>query len=216
MSSYNGYPSRGYPSQPFYYPEPVRAFIPGGALSPVSYSSPNYYAQCLAWEKDIYVQVANLGGFRAMCCPASHSGDNPPWSVMPPDGKRFQQIGSLDIQTIVEGTQTTVVQFRVPTGFDGVAVTHFNLALVANPFAEGSGDVTWRIRNNRRYIKDYGNITTTLGSLASPAMLYRGGLRLYSNQLINYSVTLAAGAIARMGGVGRIVCGILGWWYPET
>jgi len=193
----------------------MRAFASPYAQPPTSFVAPNYYDQLLYRDYGTMDNMRRSGLLQAMCCPSAYSGDNPPWIVMPPGGKRFQNIGNVDILTMTEGVETTVVQFRVPDGWEGVITGHFNLCATLNQLVEASGDVTWRIKNNRRYIEDYGDITTTLGSLASPTILYRGGFRLVSHQTIKYTATLGVGGQAALGS-GRIIVGLQGWFYPMT
>lgn len=201
-------------NRPDSYP-PMRAFSPGGLSLPVSYVGQNFYDRLLVNDYMAMNNVRLAGGLIGLCCPASQSGDNPPWVIMPPGGRRFQTINNINVATATENVEIPVASFQVPTGYDGVLVSHFNICQTQMQLSEASGDVTWRIKINRRYVPDYGNITTTLGSLQGPATLYRGGVRLYSQQTVTYTVTLATGAIAALG-TGRIICGLFGWWYPQT
>lgn len=193
----------------------MRAFQSPYSPPAVSFVAPNYYDQQLGRDYTVMDSMRRSGLLQAICCPATYSGNNPPWIVMPPGGKRFQDIGNLSVLDMTEETETNVVSFVVPDGWDGVIVSHFNVAITNNQFVEASGDITWRIKQNRRYVEDYGNITTSLGSLQAPNVLYRGGFRLLSHQTITYTATLAAGAQARLG-PGRIICGLFGWFYPLT
>jgi hypothetical protein len=191
----------------------VNTFLPY-TQPPVSHVRENFADLCLINDYNTMVMIEKAGGLKGLCCPASYSGPNPPWTVMPPEGVRFQQINSVNLTAITEGVETVILSFRVPTGYDGVIVGLFNIASTTTPLVEGSRDASWRIKINNYFLKNYGNIQTTIGSLASPSTLYRGGVRVYSNQLIQYTVNLASGAKARLG-TGSIICGLLGWWYPE-
>ena len=68
---------------------------------------------------------------------------------------------------------------------DGVITGNAN-HFVGNGFVEGSGDVEWRIQLGRRYALDYGRILTTMGDLAQSSAFAGGGIRIYSNQRIQY------------------------------
>ncbi len=202
-------------ARPDVYP-PMRAFSPGGMLPlPVSYVGLNFYDKLLVQDYLGMDHIRRAGGLIGLCCPASQSGDNPPWVIMPPGGRRFQTINNINVATATEDVEIEVASFRVPSGYDGVLVSHFNICQTQMQLSEASGDVTWRIRINRRYVPDYGNINTTLGSLQGPATLYRGGVRLYSQQTVSYMARLAVGAKMALG-TGRIICGLFGWWYPQT
>ena len=181
----------------------------------VAFVAPNYYACQLFQDYGIMDNMRQAGYLESICCPASYSGQDPPWIVMPPGGRRFQKIGSVSVLGTTEGVETTVVTFQVPAGHNGVVVSHLNLVQAVNQLAEASGDLTWRIKQNRRYLPDFANITTTLGSLQAPNTLYRGGFQLKPQQTVVYTVTLAAGAQGRLG-PGNIICGLFGWYYPLT
>jgi hypothetical protein len=193
----------------------MRAFHNLSQPPPVAFVAPNYYDQLLYSDYATMELLRRSGGLQAICCPASYSGQDPPWVVMPPGGQRFQKMGNVSIMSTTENVETTVVEYRVPTGHNGVIVSHLNMVQATNQLEEASGTLTWRIKQNRRYIPDYGEITTTLGSLQSPNYLYRGGFRLEPQQIIRYTVTLATGAQAALG-QGRIICGLYGWYYPLT
>jgi len=182
---------------------------------PVSYVAPNYYDQLMWHDYGVMEGLRQGGLLEAVCCLASYSGQDPPWVIMPPGGRVFKKVGSVGVMTTTPATETAVVSFQVPPGHNGVIVSHFNLVQAVSQLQEASGDLTWRIKQNRRYIPDYGNITTTLGSLQAPNMLYRGGFKLLPQQTITYTVTLSLAAQANLG-AGNIICGLMGWFYPLT
>jgi hypothetical protein len=132
---------------------------------------------------------------------------------MPPEGQRLNKIGNINLP-VAEGVETPVITFQVPPGYDGVIVNPVN-EYTGTGFFEGSGDIVWRIRLNRRYVKDYGNIQTTLGSLTLPMSAQTHTIRLESNQIVTYTATLGAGALGRLNG-GKIICAIIGWTYPQN
>ena len=133
---------------------------------------------------------------------------------MPSEGRRYQQIGSI-LLPIAEGADNLVTTFQVPTGYDGVIVSIVNMYTGAG-FVEGSGDLHYRIQINRRWLKDYGDIQTTLGTVASPCMIYRGGVKLRTQEVVQYWVQLGAGALGRLDPTGRLVCAFFGWFYPQV
>jgi hypothetical protein len=174
---------------------------------------PNAFTECLYRDGALWGEIIARGGIEAVCCPAmSNAGVTPPWIAMPPEGRRFQQIGSIPTG-VVENTDLLVLTFDVPLGYDGVIVSIVQMFTAAG-FAEGSGDLNWRIRINRRWLKDFGNTTTTLGTVAAPCMIYRGGIRLRTKQVVSYFVNLGTGATGRLDPNGRIICACFGWFYP--
>lgn len=175
---------------------------------------PNPYTECLYREQALWKQIEARGGLKGLCCPTLPSGTLPPWVAMPSSGRRFQQIGSIP-RPGVEGTDLLVTTFQVPIGFDGVIVSVVGMFTGAG-FVEGSGDLHYRIEINRRWLKDYGDVQTTMGTVASPCMIYRGGVRLRTQEVVRYWVQLGAGALGRLDPLGRIVCAFFGWFYPQV
>lgn len=172
---------------------------------------PNVYNRMLETEKEILLRIDAAGGLQALACPSAVVYDKPPYLVMPPQGNQFQQTGAVTLPGVA-ATNTLVVQWRVPVGYDGVITSLINFwSGGAGTFVEGSGDIVWRVQINRRWVRNYGNITTTLGSLTTPCQLFRGGIRIYANELITYYVSHAANA--GLTG-GNAVCSFLGYIYP--
>lgn len=171
----------------------------------------NYATKCLNRNIGMWRDIAFQGGLDAMCCPASMSGGEPPWIIMPPQGVRLQQVSAINLPG-VEGVEVPIISLIMPEGYDGVITLHLQM-YNGTGFVEFSGDLNWRIRLNQWYVKDYGNMQTSLGNLQTPIPLSRGGIRLKSLQKIVYSVTLGTGALGRLAG-GKIIAGLFGWRYP--
>lgn len=176
---------------------------------------PNPWTACLYREQDVWHQIIARGGLHAVCCPAAANPYGaPPWIAMPPEGRRFQKFGNILVSAFAgENIDTEVFNFEVPTGYEGVIVSIIQ-QFVGNGFVEGSGDIHWRIRVNRRWVKDYGDTITSLGTTQSPCYIYRGGIRLYSKQLVSYFAMLGTGATGRLDPNGRIITATFGWFYP--
>lgn len=172
---------------------------------------PNECDAALRDESLLWLQIQKLGGLQKICCPQSTTYDKPPYLIMPPQGRQYQEIDSIPLPA-ANGVDTLVAEFFVPTGYDGVITSVTNFYTGAG-FAEGSGDLSWRIRVGLRWARNFGNIQTTLGSLASPCPLFRGGLRLVAEQRVQYWVNHAIGS--GLAG-GRIVCAFFGWFYPAV
>jgi hypothetical protein len=141
------------------------------------------------------------------------SGDGaPPWIEPPPDARRFQRANAIALPA--EGVETLIFSETVPIGYDGVITSQTHL-FTATGFAEGSGDITWRLQIGRWWVRNCGAITTTLGGFANAYPLEGGGVRLVSGQVIQYWVRLGVGALAILDPAGRLYARIAGWYYPR-
>jgi hypothetical protein len=187
---------------------------PGGALYPRDVNQrrwpPNEFNQCLDYEACLWQFINDCGGLQAICPGQKYA--SPPWVKMPAQGKRFSKINSIALPSN-DGLDHQVLQFLVPQGYDGCIVGVVNL-YTGSGFAEGSGDLTWRIRLNQRYVKDYGVITTTIGSLQIPYTVNAGQILLQANQNVQYFVNRSVGSGGNLNG-GRIICGLFGWYWPR-
>jgi hypothetical protein len=161
----------------------------------------------------LIMSMRAAGAFDPTFCQSS--GENPPWIVMPPMGQRFSFFDSIALPA--EQVETDVTTFSVPQGYDGVISQHFHLFIpeAGGTFTEGSGQLTWRIRQNSRPVRGYNAMLTTQGGLQSPLVMDAGGLRLQSSQLLRYTVRLGAGSLGSLQ-AGRIHCGFIGWFYPRS
>ncbi len=170
---------------------------------------PNAFNACLWQEEGIWQQINDCGGLMAIC--PGHKWVDPPWVKMPPQGRRFTRINSIALPAF-DGLDHLVLSYLVPSGRDGTIA-----AVVQNytgqGFQEGSGDLTWRLKLNQHYVKDYGDTTTSLGSLTQYNM-NPGQILVQSNQLVQYFVNVSVAAAGNLVG-GRIICSTLGWWWPR-
>jgi hypothetical protein len=177
--------------------------------------APNHFDACLEQDTAIWYTIACLGGITGLCKSPSapkYPDEDQPWLTMPAQGKRFQEIATVPVGAFVLNTDLAVVTFQVPIGYDGVINANTN-HFIGNGFAEGSGDIEWRIQLSRRYAPDYGNILTSLGDLASPTGFSGGGIRIYSHQTIRYLARITN--FATLDPNGRVLCALTGWFYPR-
>jgi hypothetical protein len=170
---------------------------------------PNACSKTLEKRASLWEWIQDNGGLQKICCNTQRVYKDPPWLKMPQEGRQYQEINSIPAPAN-DGADHTVTQFVVPTGYDGVITSVANFYTGAG-FVEGSGDIVWRVTVGRAWLRNFGNIETTLGSLTSPCPLFRGGVRVYSNQRVTYSVNIPV--TSAISG-GRIVCAFFGWFYP--
>jgi hypothetical protein len=183
---------------------------------------PNVYDHCLANEFCGWEELIGTQGLDKICCPVGRKKyPTRPWVQMPAEGRQFKPVGiSAPLSTFSpfnSATNIPVLTVPVPIGYDGV-ITDFVCEITAagsTGFVEGSGTVTWRLSADGRYLRDLGNIKVTMGSLIQPSPVPRGGLRVFSHNLIQFSVSLQTGADAILNPSALIICSINGWWYAR-
>ncbi len=174
--------------------------------------APNIWRMCLCHQWEVWEKLGECGGFKTVCAVNKYA--RAPWLWMPKEGERYNEINTIALPA-VEGVETVVISHQVPPGYDGVIVNPVN-TFTGSGFFEGSGDIVWRIRLNRYFAKDYGNIQTSLGSLTLPMAAQQHTIRLESNQIVQYTATLGTGALGRLDPAGRILCALNGWFYPQN
>lgn len=192
--------------------------IPGTLRKP--YPPFNENDLCLGQDHIIWDELVAAGGLSRNCCPKGRPQyKTKPWIAMPKEGRRFRPISNITVASITPftGTDQVVLSVRVPLGYNGVItdVVCGLLATGSTGFVEGSGDVTWRLAADGRYLRDMGNLQVSVGSLTSPSPVPRGGLLVYSNNLINFYVSMAVGAEGNINPQARVMCSIAGWWWPR-
>lgn len=138
---------------------------------------------------------------------------SPPWEVMPPNGRPFHYQQAVSCPAL--GTNDfAVISFVVPTGWNAAIKAIANLYTSAG-FVEGSNDLIWRIDVDGVYLPGFDSITTTLGSTDQSRRL-EGAILAKSNELVRYTVSVAAAASIPVGVGNNVICAIDGWFYPES
>lgn len=135
------------------------------------------------------------------------------WVEPPPGSRVFNPSGGIPLPNTTD-ENVIVLRFRVPVGYDGIITAQYNE--FTQPWTEGSGDLVWRVRVDGRYLRDCGNILFTLGSSVDLSPIY-GGLQLRSGNLVEYVVSApnTSGSLP-LPGVGNILAGLHGWFYPRN
>jgi hypothetical protein len=133
---------------------------------------------------------------------------------IPPGARRFFYTNSIPVPTVASGNNA-VISFNAPVGYDGFILGHYHLYSGPGTFVEGSGDLVWRIRLNQIYARNLGNIQVTMGSPRT-LMVVEGGIWIGSDQSIQYQVEFFNLTGLITPGVGNILCGLYGYFYPRT
>jgi hypothetical protein len=172
---------------------------------------PNEFDYALSDEYGVWCAINAGGGIKSICPGLVYK--DPPWVKMPMQGKRFSPIKSIALPP-ANGLETLVGSFIVPTGFDGVGASIvFNYT--GQGFQEGSGDLTFRLKLNQHYVKDYSNLTTQVGSLITPyGNVGSGQILLQCGQLVQFFVNVSIPSAGNLNG-GRIIAALFGWYYPR-
>lgn len=183
----------------------------------------NLYDDCLDAEYKDYVALYNAGLSKRKQYLSA------PWVSMPPEGRRFKPITYTALTAFqipgpgFNGVDTVVLQERVPLGYDGVISDVVFNYLGGSGFDEGSGEIIWRLAadylpasavdaTGGRYLRDMGNVKTSLGSLTQPSPVPRGGLRVYSWDYL--TVYIRVDPTATIAG-GNMITSISGHYWPR-
>lgn len=137
---------------------------------------------------------------------------NQPWNS-PPEGRQpFNQVGTLAVADTTTDTLETVLSFRVPEGWDGIA-NRIILDYTGNNFDQGSGQIVFSVKIDGVYQFGWENILTTMGSLGNGEKVEGGGFAMGSGQLVEIEVfypnTFAPQATASFIGA------LAGYFYPR-
>lgn len=172
---------------------------------------PTIFNSCLDAEARMWQKINDCGGLLAIC--PGRKWTEPPWVRMPTQGKRFNKISSIALPA-ANATDTLITSFRVPYGWDGCIVTPvFNIDGVTG-FNQGSGDLTWRLQLNQRWVKDFGAVTTFVGSTTTPYAVGIGQIILQSGQLVQIFVNRSVASSGTISG-GRVIGAAFGWFWPR-
>lgn len=171
---------------------------------------PTFFNRCLDHELKTWDRINECGGLMSIC-PGTKYKD-PPWVKMPPQAKRFSYIQSIPLPSTL-GVDELILSYRVPLGYDGV-INYIVQNYTGQGFQEGQGDLVWRLQLNERYVKNFGNTTTQIGTLTSGPISPNASIIVQSNQLVQYFVNLGPNALADLMG-GRVICSTWGFWWPR-
>lgn len=120
----------------------------------------------------------------------------PPWIEEPASGQPFNYTNQSQVLLPAIGSEAKVVTFTVPPGRHGV------IQAIGNQFSgggwnEGSGDLVWRLDVDGVAANGFGNILSSIGSMANPGDFRASPIRIRENQLVeliarNVAIVLAA------------------------
>lgn len=219
-------PSGGYPQgqgiAPVGVQGPTHGLGPiGGIPTPVQNANPKmwskggcsphitHYDYCLEQEG----RLLRLIKFPLPCSIPEEYLNYLPWDednrgAVPPGSRPFLQQKGIVTPTTASG-DNQVVAFRVPYGFDALlAGFYFNYS--GSGFAQGSGDILWRIQVNQYFLKDLSNLPFLLGDPVNPVPMTQGKI-LFSGQEVRVLVSVPNLSGMIQIGNSTVYAGLLGF-----
>lgn len=143
--------------------------------------------------------------------PSSAITAPPPWIEMPPDGEPFNPLTWIAMPAVAAGVDNPVVTITVPPGRDGVITRLANMVLGVG-WAQGTGDLIWKILRNGEAVRNFENVLASLGNVGNPLYLFKSGIRIYENDVVQW--TLQNTALVPGGQQVGAMFG--GWFYPKS
>jgi len=182
---------------------------------------PNEYTMCLLREFRLFKDIDYT---LLECCPIPECfiglqyESNEDWQA-PDDARAFNPTGAISLPAVAAG-EVPIFAITVPIGYDGIITGQYHgyipspSGTIVNTFFEGSGDIAWRITSSNRYLKDCGNMLVSIGTtrFLSPIS---GGIRVRSGDIIQYRVQVYNLSGLLTPGLGSIVAGLHGYFYPR-
>jgi hypothetical protein len=182
---------------------------------------PNRYDFAVISHARRWEWVANHGGLKS-CCRIPELGapiyDLPPWEKMPSNGYEYNQMAGLPVSAIssapiFDGTDTLILEFQVPSGYDGVINRFVAQTQGVTGFDDFSGNIVWRLQYGIRFAKNFGNVTNTFGSFSNALQVPQVNIiRLISGQTVKVFASIPVGSPVAGGTVSA---GVFGWFYPR-
>lgn len=129
-----------------------------------------------------------------------------PWLEEPSGSVPLDEQDGVDLPGV--GLSAIVLEFLVPTGFDGV-INYISNNVNFGGFVQFSDDIIWRILINQKPVRNFSNIRAEKGTIFQGRKI--SPIRLFSGNLVQYEVEhLANGALA-----GQVICSTNGYFYPS-
>lgn len=182
---------------------------------------PNVFDNCLNDDRRLWNEIMAVG-LERVCCPKGRAPyAERPFIFMPDSGRPIREVGSKNVSAVpFTSTNTAILQFPVPVGYDGVIDTVI-CGLTANGatgFIEGSGDIVWRLAgitgSQPRYLRDCGNILFSQGSLLNAVQQGNTrNLRIYSGDLVTFYASIPPASL--INPAAKVVCACMGWFYSR-
>ena len=139
-----------------------------------------------------------------------------PWDdtfgAIPPQSIPFLKQKGIVTPATASG-DNAVVSFLVPTGYDGL-LSGFYFNYSGTGFAQGSGDIIWRIQVNQYFLKDLSNFPYLFGDPVNPVPMTQGKI-LFSGQTVKAIVSIPNLSGMIQIGNSTVYAGLLGFFWPR-
>ena len=129
------------------------------------------------------------------------------WKEEPPGSVPFDEQESFALPATPLGSDVPVLSFKVPFGFDGVIKWISNNLLPEGSFT--SGALIWKIKVNRRAVKNFEFITNEKGTIFQGRE--ESPIRIFSGDLVQYTVQQPVGSTL----TGTTVVSATGYYFPS-
>ena len=138
-----------------------------------------------------------------------------PWDedfgAIPEQSKPLRTTAGIFTPPTIAGDQV-MVSYRVPNGYFGL-LSGFFFQYTGVGFAQGSGDLIFRLKLNQRYVKDLSAVPFTLGSPKFPVPMTEGQV-LLSGQVVESIVNVPNLSGLIQIGASTCYAGLFGFLWP--
>lgn len=138
----------------------------------------------------------------------------PPYIQPPKNAVRWQPRNDLTIPVLPASVDQVVLSERVPLGYDGILIALTNV-WNGSGFVEASGDITWRVKIDGRFVPFFEAVTVSMGSLTVPFDITGQGITLLSGQLLQIFVNFLTGSEGRLNVGGKTICAASAYIWPR-
>ena len=138
-----------------------------------------------------------------------------PAYIQPPkNAVRWQPRADLTIPVVPAAADQAVLSERIPLGYDGTLIA-ITTVWNGTGFVEASGDITWRVKIDGRFVPFFEAITVSLGSLTVPFDVAGQGITLLSGQLVQIFANFLPGSEGRLNVGGKTICAASAYIWPR-
>lgn len=134
-----------------------------------------------------------------------------PWVSPPPGSQPFNKQGVIAAPVV--NVETAVLSWRVPDGMHGV-IHYASHNFIGGGFLQGSGQIVWRLKVNRKHVNDYGQMLTELGAIDTPVPI-PAGIVVRAGHTVEYLVLITDPSLTPGGTATFVGCRLMGWFWPK-